>query len=53
MTEIKTLDGGFITVAAEAIAGLDAAIRGGVSEPGAPGYDDARIIWTLSPFTTI
>lgn len=45
MAKLSTLDGGSIVVDPETIAGLDAALRGGVSEPGAPGYDDARIIW--------
>lgn len=43
--EVKGLDGQTRTFGDEEIGTLDAALRGAVSRPGAPGYDDARSIW--------
>lgn len=45
MSQTITLEGNLKTVHQEEIADLDAALRGGTSQIGDPGYDDARIIW--------
>ncbi|SDE77063.1 FAD-binding oxidoreductase [Ruegeria marina] len=45
MTKINTLNDGVVSVDDEMIANLDASLRGGVSGPGTPGYEKARVIW--------
>lgn len=45
MTKIKTLDGSTKAVDADAIAALDEALRGSLSQENTAGYDAARTIW--------
>ncbi len=42
---LKTLDGNQQTIAADALNGLRAGLRGTMCLPGEPGYEDARTIW--------
>jgi len=42
---VKTIDGGFTAIAADAVAALREGLRGAISLPGEDGYDEARTIW--------